>query len=231
MDTVATAWWSTPWEFLADLGRICLALLISGVLGMEREAKGRAAGLRTHMLVCLGATVATMITVRLGGDSIETGRVIAGVLTGVGFLGAGTIVNIGSSRLGLTTAATIWFVAVLGVAVGTGNYGIAVLAGAVALGILMTLENILGQERIEHHWLLNLQYERGAYLPASIEAWLQESRYTIRTRRVIISAKKNAVELHFDVTARKTGDAETLVTDLETKFDQLTNISCERVSK
>jgi len=224
-------WWDAPVDFLMDLGRVCLALLISGILGMERESKGRAAGLRTHMLVCLGATVVTMITVRIGGDSIETGRVVAGVLTGIGFLGAGTIVNIGSSRLGLTTAATIWFVAVLGVAVGTGHYGIAVLAAAVALGILMTLENILGQERIEHHWLLDLRYERGAYSAEAIEAWLQASRYTIRTRRIVISAKKNAVELYFDVTARNAGDAETLVNELEKQFSQLLSINCERVSK
>jgi len=224
-------WWDAPWQVLADLGRVCLALLISGILGMEREAKGRAAGLRTHMLVCLGATVVTMITVRIGGDSIETGRVVAGVLTGIGFLGAGTIVNIGSSRLGLTTAATIWFVAVLGVAVGTGHYGIAVLAAAVALGILMTLENILGQERIEHHWILELRYDRGALLAESIENWLQESRYTIRTRRIVINAKKNAVELVFDVTARNAGDAEKLVQDLESRFGELSHITCERVSK
>ena len=224
-------WWDTPWEFAGDLGRVCLALVISGVLGMEREAKGRAAGLRTHMLVCLGATIATLITVRLTGDAVETGRVVAGVLTGVGFLGAGTIINIGSSRLGLTTAATIWFVAVLGVAVGTGHYDIAVLAAAVALIILMTLENFLGQERIEQHWLLDLRYERGAYLSETIEGWLQESRYGIRTRRIMMNAKKNTVELYFDVTARNAGDAETLVTELEKRFDQLTHITCERVSK
>lgn len=224
-------WWSTPWEFFGDLGRICLALIISGVLGIEREAKGRAAGLRTHMLVCLGATVATLITIRLGGDSIETGRVIAGVLTGVGFLGAGTIVNIGSSRLGLTTAATIWFVAVLGVAVGTGHYDVAVLAAAVALGILLTLENVLSAERVEHRWLLYLRYTRGDYTPENIEAWMRESRYNTRTRRIVINARKNSVELHFDVTARAARDAETLVSEIEAHFAKINTITCERVSK
>lgn len=224
-------WWDGPWEFLGDLGRISLALLISGVLGMERESKGRAAGLRTHMLVCLGATVVTITALRFDPGTVDAGRVIAGVLTGIGFLGAGTIVNIGSSRLGLTTAATIWFVAVLGVAVGTDHFGIAVLSAAVALAILMTLENFLSQERIEQHWLLDLRYERGTYLATTIEEWLQASRYTIRTRRIIMSGKRNTVELYFDVTARNAGDAETLVSELESHFEKLTHITCERVSK
>jgi putative Mg2+ transporter-C (MgtC) family protein len=133
---------------LEALFRVALAVGLSAVLGIERERRGRAAGLRTMILVCLGTTLAMIVSERISvqygaGDPdvrVDPGRVAAGVITGVGFLGGGVIVKLGSLIRGVTTAATIWFVAALGVAVGHGDYVLAIGATAVALMVLVLLQ-------------------------------------------------------------------------------------------
>lgn len=131
--------------------RIALAIIIGGVVGFNREYENRPAGFRTHVLVCLGATVAALIQVQLGYYvvneiaktpnlsgvlSVDTGRVICQVISGVGFLGAGTIIRTKASVKGLTTAASIWAVACVGIAVGMGFYTISILSG---IGIVIAL--------------------------------------------------------------------------------------------
>ena len=131
--------------------RIVLAIVIGGVVGFNREYENRPAGFRTHVLVCLGATVAALIQVQLGYYvvneiaktpnlsgvlSVDTGRVICQVISGVGFLGAGTIIRTKASVKGLTTAASIWAVACVGIAVGMGFYTISILSG---IGIVIAL--------------------------------------------------------------------------------------------
>ena len=125
-------------------GKLVLAVVLAGILGLERQRKGRGAGLRTHILVCLGATVAMMIpdlvASRGGGNGwADTGRMAAGIITGIGFLGAGTIVSAGRGPQGLTTAAMVWFVATLGIAIGSDLYLIAVCATALALVVVLGL--------------------------------------------------------------------------------------------
>lgn len=107
--------------------RLVLATVLSGLVGFERESHGRAAGLRTHILVGVGATLFMLVSLYLsqvyGQDgSADPGRIAAQVVTGIGFLGAGTILRFGASIRGLTTAASIWGVAALGLAVGCGFY-------------------------------------------------------------------------------------------------------------
>ena len=122
--------------------RLACAMLIGAVIGMEREFTHRPAGLRTHMLVALGAC-AVMITSKMlfcqyrpYGSTADPGRLSAQVIAGVGFLGAGTILREGAIVKGLTTAASIWAVACLGIAVGAGYYSVALIG----LGcILVTL--------------------------------------------------------------------------------------------
>lgn len=131
--------------------RVVLAIIIGGVVGFNREYENRPAGFRTHVLVCLGATVAALIQVQLGYYvideiartpnlsgvlSVDTGRVICQVISGVGFLGAGTIIRTKVSVKGLTTAASIWAVACVGIAVGMGFYTISILSG---IGIVIVL--------------------------------------------------------------------------------------------
>lgn len=126
------------WEQVA---RILLAAAVGGAIGWERELRGRAAGLRTHILVCVGGAVVMMLA--RGLDQADgPARVLAGIVTGVGFLGAGAIIRTRDIVRGVTTAACIWLVAVLGAAVGQGLYVLAVSGAAVAMVVLVALNRV-----------------------------------------------------------------------------------------
>jgi putative Mg2+ transporter-C (MgtC) family protein len=121
--------------------RLLLAALLGGLLGWERESKGKAAGLRTHMLVAIGAAVFVMIPQQAGVDNADLSRIIQGVVAGIGFLCAGTIIKgRGEEQVqGLTTAAGIWLTAAIGVAVGLGREASALLVALLALVIFAGL--------------------------------------------------------------------------------------------
>lgn len=121
--------------------KLFLAILLAALVGWQREKTKTPAGLRTHMLVALGATVFTIIANELGIDGIDTTRITAGIVTGVGFLGAGTIIHNSDSVRGLSTAASIWTVAAVGMAVGYDMYFLAIIGSILTLFILM-LEGI-----------------------------------------------------------------------------------------
>ncbi|MEW5827094.1 MAG: MgtC/SapB family protein [Candidatus Bipolaricaulota bacterium] len=124
-----------------DLGvllKLLVSVILGGLVGLERQAHGRAAGLRTHILVSLGATL-TMIVTQSFTQAIDPGRAVAGILTGIGFLGAGVIVKSNEIVRGLTTAACIWFVATLGILVGQSMHVVAALSTALSLAILTLL--------------------------------------------------------------------------------------------
>lgn len=118
---------------LETVGRILLAVALGGVIGFEREIKHRPAGLRTHMLVSLGATIFTLTSVSF---AIDPARIAAGIVTGIGFLGAGSIISTRGHMHGITTAATLWIVASIGLSVGVGQYWIAIISTVLVFGIL-----------------------------------------------------------------------------------------------
>ena len=142
------------------IGGICLRLLcamaVGMIIGTEREYTNRPAGLRTHILVALGACVVTItgqmiyIQYHALGSSPDPARLSAQVITGVGFLGAGTIMKEGVSVKGLTTAASVWAVACLGIACGYGYYALA-LAGMVFTLITLTIFESLQRKLINNH--------------------------------------------------------------------------------
>jgi len=121
-----------------------IAMLVSTALGTmvgwERQIGRKPAGLRTHTLVCMGSTLFVLLTVHaardFGGGNVDPTRIIHGVVTGVGFLGAGSIMRQEGFVLGLTTAASIWMVAAIGVAVGVHAWGLAVTGTVLALIVL-----------------------------------------------------------------------------------------------
>lgn len=133
---------------IADLTRITLRLLIAGLLGgllgYERERKGKAAGLRTHMLVALGAALFVLIPLQAGAAIEEMTRVLQGIIAGIGFLGAGAIIKVveHEEATGLTTAAGIWLTAAIGVATGMGQESLAILSATLALIILALLPKV-----------------------------------------------------------------------------------------
>ena len=117
--------------------RLLLAVALGTAIGFERERAGKPAGLRTHVLVCIGAALFTVASVYGFGENGDPARVAAGVVAGVGFLGAGTIIRTGEGVLaGLTTASSIWAVAAIGLVAGAGLYILAPVATLVVIGIL-----------------------------------------------------------------------------------------------
>lgn len=139
---------------LEVFGRLALALLLGGLIGVEREHSNRPAGLRTHVLVTMGSALVMMVSVDMwvvfsarGATNVDPGRIAAQVVSGIGFLGAGTILREGITIRGLTTAASLWVAAGIGLAVGAGYY-----PGAVATTIF-SLATLVILARIERVWL------------------------------------------------------------------------------
>lgn len=120
--------------------RLIISAVLAGLIGVEREMHGQPAGLRTHVLICVGATMFTLLSISVGGNftaASDVSRIAAGVVTGVGFLAAGSIFRDKDRVRGLTTAADIWVVAAIGLAAGFGYYFLAVIGTIVALFVLI----------------------------------------------------------------------------------------------
>jgi putative Mg2+ transporter-C (MgtC) family protein len=140
---------------LADMvARLVLAAVLGALVGFEREAHGRPAGLRTHMLVCMGSTIFTVVSVSFVGNSPDPSRVAAQIVSGIGFLGAGTIIRQGNAVRGLTTAASLWTIAAIGMAVGV-DWRLAtcaVIASVVVFAVLTVMN------RVEHTLISQRRY-------------------------------------------------------------------------
>ncbi len=129
--------------------RLIIAFVLGSVIGFERERKGGSAGLRTHILVCTGSALIMLVSLYIfelhgGSDSVDPGRIAAGVVTGIGFLGAGTIIRSREGIKGLTTAASIWISSAIGLAVGCGYISAALIVTLIAylsLSFLKKLED------------------------------------------------------------------------------------------
>lgn len=128
---------------------LVLALVLSGLIGLERQIRRRTAGLRTHILVCLGSCLMMLTSIHVfdiykNEVPLDPARIAAGVITGVGFLGAGAIMVDRNSIKGLTTAASIWMVSAIGLAVGCGFYSAAIVATFLTLAVLLVLRYVEG---------------------------------------------------------------------------------------
>lgn len=113
--------------------QLILAIALGALIGFERELKHRPAGLRTHMLVCLGATIFTIVSLSF---DIDPARIAAGIVAGIGFLGAGNIIAQKGHIRGITSAAILWVVAGIGLSVGVGQYTIAIISTLLVFAIL-----------------------------------------------------------------------------------------------
>ncbi len=134
-------------EFGLLVLRLLLAGALGGLIGYEREAHGRPAGLRTHILVCIGAAMFTIISGAYSGEHSDPSRIASQIVTGIGFLGAGTIIRQGSIVRGLTTAASLWTTAAIGMAVGVVGGGdkfiyLAIAASLIVFATLSVLSRI-----------------------------------------------------------------------------------------
>lgn len=226
----------------ALLIQLLVALACSFVIGFERELKNRPAGLRTHMIVCLASMLVMATGVRfadhaaLAGRSVDATRLAAQVVSGIGFLGAGTILKSRGNIHGLTTAATLWAVACIGVAIGA---GFAFEAIAVTLTILMALRLVRLFERFtsRRHIIvqLKLRYIGDFKQLAQIEAILSSNHHLIATHRLLGQQKVDG-ELHTSslLEIRQRSDlkhsetAEQLIALLD-NFDFI--LSCEAIGQ
>lgn len=127
--------------------KLALSLVLGSVIGLERRRKGQIAGMRTFSLICMGATLAMLVSIYIpqeymGLKNGDPGRIAAQVISGIGFLGAGAIIQMKGSVKGLTTAAGIWSMAAIGLAVGAGMYVISISAVVLILFVLTIAENL-----------------------------------------------------------------------------------------
>jgi putative Mg2+ transporter-C (MgtC) family protein len=158
----------STWELL---GRLALAAGLGAALGLERELRDHEAGLRTHLLVCLGSAIFTVVSAYgftdflVGGTAVvraDPTRIAAQIVTGIGFLGAGAIIRDGMNVRGLTTAANLWVVAAIGIACGAGYWGAALIGAGLALLALWPMRVAAGRtvdrwRREDAHIVLDVQ--------------------------------------------------------------------------
>ena len=183
------------------LVRLLLAVVLGGAIGWEREASSKPAGLRTNILICVGAALFTDLSIRFSGFAIEgavrdPARIAAQIVTGIGFLGAGTIIQARGTVTGLTTAATLWVVAGIGMSVGSGSYVEAVGATLLVLVVLVLLapmENAIAHRRPAHFRII-LEPVAGA--GEIVEEDVLEVGLRITRRRIEKDAKLRSVILH-----------------------------------
>lgn len=174
------------------VGRLLLGMLLGGGIGLERQVHGRPAGFRTHLLVCVASVLLMLVSQSLGGDAggrFDPGRLAAGAITGVGFLGAGVILKAGLSVHGLTTAACLWMVSAIGLAVGTGLHFAAVLGFAITLGSLWLLRFV------EDH------LPRLAYKHVVVVAGVGTAEERLRAAVTAHGPRISAVDYAFDAAA------------------------------
>jgi putative Mg2+ transporter-C (MgtC) family protein len=132
-------------EITTVIIRLFMAALLGGILGFEREQRGKAAGIKTHMLVAIGSALFVLVPMQAGVSEVEMSRVIQGIITGIGFLGAGAILKGHDEKdlKGLTTAAGIWVTSAIGIAAGLGRESLAILCTVFALVVLLAMPRVV----------------------------------------------------------------------------------------
>jgi putative Mg2+ transporter-C (MgtC) family protein len=194
------------------LAHLVVALAVGGAIGIERSFHGRPAGFRTHALVCVASALLMLLTVYQAdwfpgrGDAvrIDPTRMAQGIMTGIGFLGAGVIFKEGTTVRGLTTAASIWITAALGVLVGSGLYFPAVAGAVLTLGVLAAfrwIEARLPSHRFAHH---RIRFAREAVMPeGEVRALLAAHGFSVAGLTYQLADDGRAFEYRMTV---RTGD-------------------------
>lgn len=195
--------------------QLLVATICGGLIGYQREASERPAGFRTHVLVCVGSAIYMLVSVAVAGDRFDPARIAAQVASGIGFLGAGTIIKQGSIVRGLTTAASLWAVAGVGLAAGYGGKALAIaLIGTIVVFFALT---VLGQferriERARRRYNISITLVN----PRERVAWVQEvlglHEMTILNLRV--NGTSELGEINVDGRAPTQDDIERVLAEL-----------------
>ncbi|RFS19098.1 MgtC/SapB family protein [Chitinophaga silvatica] len=180
-----------------QLLKVLIALVMGAILGVEREYKRKAAGMRTMTLICMSSAVFTILSAKLGFPG-SPDRVASNILTGVGFIGAGVIFKNDYTIDGITTAASIWIASAIGMAVGMSNYLLAVVALAGSLGVLIILEFVekrIAEINDKRLYTIYFYEEKAPHL--DVEKLLQQ--FKLKHRRILIVRKEKMIEVNYEV--------------------------------
>jgi putative Mg2+ transporter-C (MgtC) family protein len=166
-----------------DILKLVLAVLLGGMIGIEREFRDKTAGFRTIIFICMGATLFTIFSMQLGGDNDPT-RIAANIVTGVGFLGAGVLLRNEGRIIGLTTASIIWLTAAIGMGIGSGQYGIAIITAVFTLLIIWIfpyIEHFIDSIRDERIYEIAMAGTSDRY--KQMDALFQDCRLKIHSKK------------------------------------------------
>ena len=203
--------------------RIIAAVILGFLLGLERELTNKYAGLRTHILVCLGACIFTIISIYgfptfAPGDNViteqatgirDTGRVAAQIVTGIGFIGAGTVLRNGPMIIGLTTAATLWISAAIGMTCGVGMYDVAIVTALVSVAVL-TLIRIFERKFIPTSIKRSRRYKLSLYMSGDMVKNIHDYIITVvdniedfSSKKLLENPGKSKASVTFELTNKK----------------------------
>ena len=208
----------TEWDMII---RLALGFAAGAILGFERSYRRQVAGLRTHILISLGATLLMLLSIWVPQELInmrsgDPGRIAAQVVSGMGFLGAGAIIRLGNNIRGLTTAASLWFSAAVGLAIGAGMFLAAAVAEAGALITLLVLGNlekkVFPTERIK---TLEIFYSSGVLNTSETMKIIRASKVRLQSMDVTQGAKSKRTKLRLLVAIPNTVDITTMAQNLK----------------
>jgi putative Mg2+ transporter-C (MgtC) family protein len=177
----------SPDPLVQDFYKVLIAILVGGFVGAEREYRNKSAGFRTLIFICVGSTLFTIFSVEIGIGISDPTRIAAQIVSGVGFLGAGVIMREGGKITGLTTAATIWLVAALGVGIGAGYGRFSMLVTAVLLVILWVFpffERLIDHIAEVHTYIVKLRAGRSTERVEVLFAESYLSRVAVKKKKV-----------------------------------------------
>ena len=191
-------------------GKLLISAILGGFIGWERERRGRPAGLRTHLLVCVGVTLIMLVSENIfaqyqtyNQDSVlrmDPARIAAQVVTGIGFLGAGTIMRFKATVRGLTTAASLWLVAAIGLAVGSGFILPAVFTAFVAIMTLIFLPKVEGEIKKEQYTTMKILIANQEHFLDNIRSILERYSLKLQTYKFERNIQKN--ETMYDINVK-----------------------------
>jgi putative Mg2+ transporter-C (MgtC) family protein len=207
-------------EYLEICFRLVAALAAGGIIGLERSYRGRAAGFRTHALVCLASSLLMLVTVyehqwfatqNIGRVVVDPTRMAQGIMTGIGFLGAGVIVKEGLTVRGLTTAASIWITAAIGILTGIGFYFAAGIGAVLTLGTLSVFRWIESKIPTEFYANFSVRFARDAVMPeAELRQLISQHGFSVYNLNYRLSAEGSQFEYRMVLRAVGTGGARAL---------------------
>ncbi len=212
--------------------RLFIALILGGIIGIEREGIRRPAGLRTHILVCIGSSLVMLSGIYLSDifiniASIDPSRLGAQVISGIGFLGAGTILKVNSGVKGLTTAASLWSVAGIGIACGIGFYWGAIICTLLILFSLMVFGKIERYIKARDHELfIEILCENKSDNLEKIIKTFNEKNIIVKNMETTILKSENLLQLSFVTTLPRDCKPQEIVSEI-THIEGINNIKME----